>query len=194
MEYERIRYKRLNVVIKKALEQTIKKLMLEQQFNGCYPVIASMDGGPEALEAARTQIQKFFHSTCIKQFDLIFRERDVERKLDELDDIIQSAQRRRESSTEAPLDVGKLTPQELIAASVGQSKVDAIKKLTMIYDQLVLDNQQFHKELRSLAEESETLTKDIVLLVEALSSGMDELKRQNVDSNLDALTQEVLGG
>lgn len=190
-EYERIRFERLNQVMKKAVEQTIKKLLMPEQLDKCFPTISKMEGGPEALETARKQIQKYFHSTCIKQFEHIFYNRDLERKLDELDEIIQSAQHRRDLGTEAPLQVDQLSAAQLIGASVGPSKEDAVKKLQMIYDQLVLDNQQLYEELKEFAEEGESVKTSILEQVQAISGGIDELKRQDIDANLKALSEEV---
>lgn len=193
-EYDRIRFERLNQVMKKAVEQTIKKLLMPEQLDKCFPTISKMEGGPEALETARKQIQKYFHSTCIKQFEHIFNNRDLERKLDELDEIIQSAQHRRDLGTEAPLQVDRLSAAELIGASVGPSKEDAVKKLQLIYDQLVLDNQLLYEELKELANEGESVKTSILEQVQAISGGIDELKRQDFDANLKALSEEVFSG
>lgn len=180
--------------MKKAVEQTIKKLLMPEQLEKCFPNISKMDGGPEALETARKQIQKYFHSTCFKQFDHIFNNRDVERKLDELDDIIQSAQHRRDLGTETPLQVDQLSAAQLIGASVGPSKEDAVKKLQLIYEQLVLDNQQLYEDLKELAEEGESVKTSILEQVQGISGGIDELKRQDFDANLKALSDEVFNG
>lgn len=190
-QYERIRYDRLNQVMKKAVEQTIKKLLMPEQLQKCFPAISSIKGGPEALETARKQIQKYFHSTCFKQFEHIFTTRDIERKLDELDEIIQSAQQRRDLGTEKPLEVDKLSAEQLIEARLGLCRDETVKKLQLICDQLVLDNQQLYEELKGLAEEGESVKTDILLLINEFSSGIDELKRQDFDAKLEDLSREV---
>lgn len=190
-DFERIRYERLNQVMKKAVEQTIKKLLMPEQLQKCFPTISTMEGGPEALETARKQIQKYFHSTCFKQFDHIFQNRDIERKLDELDAIIHDAQQRRDLGTETPLHIDQFSAAELIGASTNKAREDAAKKLQLIYEQLVLDNQQLYEELRQLADEGAGLKADIVAQVTDLSSGIDEMKRQDFDARLDALSREV---
>lgn len=190
-EYELIRYDRLNQVMKLALEQTIKKLLMPEQLEKCFPTIAASPDGPDALETARKLIQKYFHSTCIKQFDHTFANRDIKRKLDELDEIIQDAQQRRDLGSEEPLQVDKLSAEQLIGATVASSKEDTVKKLQLIYDQLVKDNLQFYEELKQLAQDGDSIKNDILLLVEDLSSGIDELKRSDFDHKLDALSREV---
>lgn len=194
MDYERVRYDRLCKVVKTALERTITALLNAEQVQKCYPTISAMEGGPEALDTARKQIQRYFHSTCTKQFEHIFEERDMKRKLDELDEIIQSAQRRRTLGTEPPVQVDQLSAGEVFAANVALARQDTVKKLTMIYEQLVVDNKQMYEELRGIASESEQLRTDLVALVEALSSGIDEMKREAFEEKMGALTREVLDG
>lgn len=192
METEKIRYDRLNQVVKKAVEQTIKRLLMPEQLEKCFPTISKMDGGPEALEMARKQMQKYFHSTCFKQFEHIFENRDIHRKLDELDEIIHDAQQRRDLSlAESDISVDTLTASQLIEATVALTRQDSVKKLTMIYDQLVLDNKQLFQELRELAQQLDLLKQDIEGSIQALLSGIDDLKRQNLDLLVDTLMAEV---
>lgn len=190
MEVERVRYEKLRQVLKKAVEQTIKKLLMPEQLEKCFPRIAQTKGGPEALEWGRVQVQDYFFETCSAQFDHIFNERDIEQKLNELDEIIQTAQQRKKEGGIA-VEVDKLTASQIIGASIGGSKEDCIKKLEMVHEQLMLDNQYLYKELKDLSEESETIKGDILLQVEALASGIDDFKRQEFDARLDRLTEEV---
>lgn len=193
METEKIRYDRLNQVVKKAVEQTIKKLLMAEQLEKCFPTIAQMEGGPEALEMARKQIQKYFHSTCFKQFEHIFENRDIHSKLDQLDEIIAEAQNARDSATTEPrVPVDKLTAPQLIEATVALTRRDSIKKLTMIYDQLVLDNKQLFEELRALAKELDEVKRGIEGSIAVLLSGIDEMKLLSLDLQIDVLMQQVL--
>lgn len=193
METEKIRYDRLNQVVKKAVEQTVKKLLMPEQLEKCFPTIAKMEGGPEALEMARKQIQKYFHSTCFKQFEHIFENRDIHNKLDQLDEIIAEAQRAKSlDSANSRVAVDKLTATQLIEATVALTRRDSIKKLTMIYDQLVLDNKQLFEELRNLATELDAVKQDIESSIAVLLSGIDEMKLLSLDLQMDVLMQQVL--
>ena len=71
------------------------------------------------------------------------------------------------------------------------TRQDSVKKLTMIYDQLVLDNKQLFQELRELAQQLDLLKQDIEGSIQALLSGIDDLKRQNLDLLVDTLMAEV---
>lgn len=193
METEKIRYHRLNQVVKKAVEQTIKKLLMPEQLEKCFPTIAKMDGGPEALEMARKQMQKYFHNTCFKQFDHIFENRDIHTKLDQLDEIIADAQRAQAAGSAEPrVSVDKLLAPELIEATVALTRRDSIKKLTMIYDQLVLDNKQLFEELRGLVALLDEAKQDIESSIAVLLSGIDEMKLSSLDLQMDVLMQQVL--
>ncbi|QBM86500.1 kinetochore protein NNF1 [Metschnikowia aff. pulcherrima] len=191
MEYDKVRYDRLNQVVKKAVEHTIKTLLMPDQVQKCFPAISSMEGGAEALETARKQIQKYFHGTCLKQVDHIFTERDVEQKLNELDEIIQLAQRARAEGTRKQIQVDLLTPEQLIQAGLGGVQDDTEKKLTMIYEQLRLDNLQIYLDLRALAEESKTVLSSIILLIEDLAGEVDDLRNEQTDEQLEFLLDHL---
>ena len=191
MEYDKVRYDRLNQGVKKAVEHTIKTLLMPDQVQKCFPAISSMEGGAEALETARKQIQKYVHGTCLKQVDHIFTERDVEQKLNELDEIIQLAQRARAEGTRKQIQVDLLTPEQLIQAGLGGVQDDTEKKLTMIYEQLRLDNLQIYLDLRALAEESKTVLSSIILLIEDLAGEVDDLRNEQTDEQLEFLLDHL---
>lgn len=192
MSYEKIRFNKLRRVTEKAVEQTVKKLLQPETIEKCFPVISEMKGGKSALETARKQILQYFQLTLEKQFQYIFEQNDIERKLDELDEIIQAAQARRDLGTEEPLFIEKLTPQQLIDARVGASKAETVTKLQLIYDQLLLDNKQLHEEIVGLVDEGATVKDDLLLQIEAVASGVDEIKKAEFDQNYDKLIDDVL--
>ncbi|KAF3989180.1 hypothetical protein FT663_03627 [Candidozyma haemuli var. vulneris] len=192
MSYEKIRFNKLRRVTEKAVEQTVKKSLQPETIEKCFPVISEMKGGKSALETARKQILQYFQSTSEKQFQYIFEQNDIERKLDELDEIIQAAQARRDSGTEEPLFIEKLTPQQLIDARVGASKAETVTKLQLIYDQLLLDNKQLHEEIVGLVDEGATVKDDLLSQIEAVASGVDEIKKAEFDQNYDKLIDDVL--
>lgn len=191
MSYDKVRYDRLCRVTEKAVEQTVKNLLNPDHLEKCFPTISNMEGGQAALETARKQMLKYFKSTCTKQFDYIFEQRDIHRKLDELDEIIQAAHARKESPDEEPLHVDQLTPEQLINARIGTSRTECVNKLQMIYSQLLLDNEQLLEQIKRTVEEGALVKKDIVSLVEALTNGIDDVKKQDFTENYDALLEDI---
>ncbi|KSA00938.1 uncharacterized protein AC631_03308 [Debaryomyces fabryi] len=186
-EIDRIRYERLKLVCKKALEQSIKKSLSMDQIKTCYPTIASTEEGQKSLEIARSQIIKFWHNNSTKEFDLIFKERNIETKLDELDEIIQKAEERKIEGKEAPVQVDRVSPSELIEASLAGTKKESIESLSMIYNQLCLDNMELYGQLNSLCEESETIRTDLKSQVDSLSEDLKSLRNDDFKVSVDDL-------
>lgn len=190
-EIDRIRYERLKLVCKKALEQSIKKSLSIDQIKTCYPTIASTEEGQKSLEIARSQIIKFWHNNSTKEFDLIFKERNIETKLNELDEIIQRAQERKLEGNEAPVQVDRLSPSDLIESSLSGTKKESIESLTMIYNQLCLDNMELYGQLNSLCEESETIKSDLKSLADLLSEDLKSLKDDDLRIRVDDLIATI---
>lgn len=186
-EIDRIRYERLKLVCKKALEQSIKKSLSMDQIKTCYPTIASTEEGQKSLEIARSQIIKFWHNNSTKEFDLIFKERNIETKLNELDEIIQKAEERKFEGKEAPVQIDRASPSELIEASLAGTKKESIESLSMIYNQLCLDNMELYGQLNSLCEESETIRTDLKSQVDSLSEDLKSLRNDDFKVSVDDL-------
>lgn len=138
------------------------------------------------------QLLDYFQRTLVDQFRHIFEQNDIERKLDELDEIIQDAQARRDLGVEEPLFVDKLSPQQLIDARVSQTKAETVDKLQLIYEQLLLDNKQLHEEIVGLVKEGTEVKDDLLLQIDALASGVDEIRKAKFDEHYDALIENVL--
>lgn len=190
-EIDKIRYERLKLVCKKALEQSIKKSLSMDQIKTCYPTIASTDEGQKSLEIARSQIIKFWHNNSTKEFDLIFKERNIETKLNELDEIIQKAEERKLQGKEAPVQVDRLSPSELIEASLAGTKKESVESLAMIYNQLCLDNMELYGQLNSLCEESETIRTDLKSQVDSLDEELKSLKNDDLKVSIDDLIATI---
>lgn len=192
-KHSSVRFDRLRVVLRLAVEQTVKRLMEPEQINACFSQLAAMEGGQAALEIARKQVANYFVNTSLSQFDHICQERNVKLRLDELDEIIQTAQDRRASGVAEQLHVDKFSAEQLVDMAVGQSKEDAIEKLLLIYDQLCADNESLYKELQESAQKCASLKDSVMSLVDSLQSGIDEIKRINFEELLEKLAEEVFG-
>lgn len=187
---EKIRYERLKLVSQKALDQSIKKGLSIDQIKKCYPIISSSSDGVRLLEMARSQIIDFWQSKSLEEFALIFKERNLASKLDELDEIVEAAHRRQyDGDTRIPIDM--LTPDELIDASLVSTRKQSADTLSIIYNQLCADNQELHDELMSLAKEGNDIKNDINALIAALGRDIEAMKEDaKVDDLANALTNE----
>lgn len=186
MDPYNIRYQRLNQVVKKALEQTIKKTFAMEQLSKAFPTIASIPEGKRSLESARAQIVDFCYSISMKEFMLIFEESDVENKLNQLDEIIHTAQKRRQEGSSASVHFDRLAATEIMNASLVPAKKSAMESLTLIYNQLKADNDAFAAELRQICEESD----EIRLEMDTVQQNVAEIQRYNVE--IDQLLADVL--
>lgn len=191
---QKIRYERLKLVCQKALEQSIKKSLSMEQIKKCYPTISLSKEGERSLEIARSQIVKFWHTNSMKEFDLIFKERDIENKLNELDEIVQKAQERKTKGDEAPIEADKLSPTELIEGTIYHDKKKTLVTLEMIYKQLRSENEDLYKELEELGQRSSKIRTDVEGSISRLKNSVKSLKEEDSDIRLDELVSCVSQG
>ncbi len=91
-----IRFERLNQVCKRALEESMKALS-DDNLKMCYPILADSKEGKDTISAVKDQLKESWSQNSQKEFDAIFKERDIEEKLNQLDDLIIQAQERQKS-------------------------------------------------------------------------------------------------
>lgn len=184
----KVRYERLNLVSLKALEQAISKGLSLDQIKKCYPTISSSEDGIRLLEMARAQIVDFWQTKSLEEFELIFQERNLATKLDELDEIVEDAHRRQYDG-DARIPVETLTPEELIDANMVSTRKASADTLNMIYNQLCADNQELHDELMNLVEEGNAIKEDISSLIASLGRDIETMKEDTkVEHLANALT------
>lgn len=191
--YKKVRFERLQEVLKLAVDQTVKRLMEPEDFKRCFPRIATTEGAEEIFELARTRVAQYFNKTCVDQFNHIFHERDIKQRLDDLDEIIYLAQERKATKSGDQLHTDELSPEEIINTAVTKLKLLAIEKLQSIYDQLCQDNNELYNQLKEHTETCENLKNEVISLVDSLQSGIDEIKRINFEVLLEKLAEEVFG-
>lgn len=187
---ERIRFERLQAVCTRALQESIKKSLDIEKIKKCYPTLASSEEGVKALEIARSQIIEFWLNNSLKEFELIFKERDIENKLNSLDDLIQLAKERSLSGSK-PIQIDKLTPKEIIAANIDYKKRQTIKSLKLMYDQLIVDNNELFDELTAIGKESEAIKSDIERNFTSINKELGVING-GVDDNIDKLLDTVV--
>ncbi|CUM62665.1 uncharacterized protein PRCAT00000219001 [Priceomyces carsonii] len=190
--FEAVRYERLKKVCRKALEQLIKKSLSLEQIKMCYPTIASTPEGVKSLEIARSQVINFWHTKSLEEFEFIFKEREIESKLNELDEIIQTAQFRKQENFEKPVPVDSLSPNELIDSTVLVGKTNSVESLLMIYNQLCMDNEDLLKSLKSLADESEIIRNEVVELFSSLNKEVETLRSEDSNINFKELFESFM--
>lgn len=182
------------MVCRKALEQVIKKSLSLELLKSCYPNLALTLTGMKSLQTARQQIIKFWHTNSLNEFDLIFAERNVEEKLNELDEIIQLAQYRKSHKTEKPVQLDKLTSDDIMESTLLSYSNESIENLTMIYNQLRIDNTELYEKLKSLSDSGEEVKLNIEEQLRSLDKEIETLDLETEKLQLDKLIDEFVKG
>jgi len=121
---------------------------------------------------------------------MIFAEKNIQEKLDELDEIIQLAQKRKQEQSIEPVILDDLTPDDILVSSL-LSQSQLLERLQMIYDQLCLDNKQLANELQELVKESNEISTDVNSSLKVLAKEVeilnDDAKKFDVESMIDAI-------
>lgn len=182
---DKIRFERLQLVCRKALELSIKKSLSLDQIKTCYPSIAASEDGLRSLEIARLQIVDFWFENSLKEFKLIFDERGIEAKLNELDDLIVEAQQRQalsdaeRTAADAPVHLPELTPDQIMEANVLQAKRSTLNSLELIRHQLRLDNDDLTDQLAHATRDGQRQKADLENQVRFFTEGVTKLGPEN---------------
>ncbi|EGW34485.1 uncharacterized protein SPAPADRAFT_59917 [Spathaspora passalidarum NRRL Y-27907] len=157
---KKIRYEKLKEVGRRATEASIKKSFSSGKVESCFPTIASTAQGSEILREASKQFIEFWQSETLNEIDHIYEERDIETKLDELDEIVQAAEERKRSRTSKPENVDLLSAKEIIDSNIVSKGTVALEKLQLIHDSLRAENLDTYKQLQELVKESNQLAEE----------------------------------
>ncbi|SSD61095.1 uncharacterized protein SCODWIG_02856 [Saccharomycodes ludwigii] len=91
--FTHIRYQRLVEVCERALHQVLKNLQDFTKVRYCYPNYAITH--QQDLINCQQQIVELWYQLCSNEFREIFQERQLEQKLNELDDLIEVAKKKK---------------------------------------------------------------------------------------------------
>ncbi|OAA48239.1 Nnf1 [Beauveria brongniartii RCEF 3172] len=113
-----VRATRLQAIYAQALGGTLRKLSWAN-FAGCYPTIARCAEG--VLRKLQEQMASQLQGRCEREFEKILESRQVVAKLNELENLVGDAEKRREEAqaagiTEKPTPPHTLPPQAILAA------------------------------------------------------------------------------
>ncbi|KAJ3043452.1 hypothetical protein HDV00_005150 [Rhizophlyctis rosea] len=162
----------LRSVYEKALDKWLEKCSYDAMAQA-FPTIAR--DNPEALAAARNQLVEFIKGAAMEEFQMINEERSMQTKLNELDKLIEDAQRKVKLTLEAgggngnETDTLKTQPQPL---RLGPDAVFRIKGV-----------QAKRREIELLKARLAEATTEMQLLDEELAKEFEfaESARQFVD-------------
>lgn len=157
-----------------------------EQVKTCFPTLVTSQDGVRSLELALSQMSGFWHANSLDEFELIYKEKDIESKLDELDDIIQNAQRAKDSGKK-PSNIDQLSPLEIVDSTIVSNSKNVLDSLQMIYDQLCLDNAELYTELSELTKESTRINNSIKSGIEQLNKEANSVELEKAGLQIDKL-------
>lgn len=165
----RIRYLRLNQVFNKALGQSVAKLESWDKVSSCFPEYANTREGATNLANCQQQVKDFWTQLCKREFEEILVERNVEEKLNELDDLIWEAKQRlrasddQESEKRPGKSIDDLSTDEMLQCNLYKERLRATEQLEV--------------RLATLSEMNEKLQRDLSDVVATLDNEQVELSK-----------------
>ncbi|SCU83918.1 LAMI_0C05336g1_1 [Lachancea mirantina] len=174
----RIRFKRLNQVWNRALQQSVHKIQNWDKIVSCFPAYASTEVGSSNLANCQKQAVEFWMQLCRYEFEEICRERDVETKLNDLDDLVDRAKTTLQSTDkDTPrICIDQLDPHELVDGNLNWIRRRSLDELS--------------DRILKLEAVNETLTQELQETQTAISQQLSQLDRI-FDTHLGSENQGV---
>lgn len=182
-----IRFDALHSALSYALQKTLSKLTLKA-FVSCYPEIDHT-----TLDYVRKQIIKSWQTRAELEFQKIFAEKELKEKLDLLDDVIENAERRKESTlNEVPngeneenkhihVNIVSFTPSELSKTYIVKEKEKSLKALQNELSTIQRANEDLISRMNHFTTEINKNINDITTTSEELRvlDEIDETTEEN---------------
>lgn len=183
----KVRFRRLQVLGRRAVEQVLKTSFSEEQIRQCYPTIVESEAGSAKLETGVTRLQEYLHDSTVTEFNHIYDENSLSLKLDELDYLIHLAQERKQQggslNEDKPVAIDKLPAEDIMSSIALSDKEDTLDKLKLIYDQLCKDNDDMLQSLDEKSKENETLAGKIFEIWNPILRQEDVMQRNLIRNN-----------
>ncbi|KAK1637166.1 Nnf1-domain-containing protein [Colletotrichum phormii] len=174
-----------------ALASTLRKVNYDN-FASCFPTVAAH--APNTLRNVQKQMVDYLEERCNKDFQSILADRDVIRKLNELENLVSDAERRRQEGgdVEEPTPPHVLPPDEILTAHLAprlapqQSTLNARLQNTQASNEsLFISIQSQRAEIDALLAQLESQVTDIdganALLVDVASELAAEARASEVE-------------
>ncbi|SPO02873.1 uncharacterized protein DNG_05551 [Cephalotrichum gorgonifer] len=158
---------KLQELFETSLRHMLGKISWEN-LEGCYPTIAT--GAPAMLKGVRKTMVERLEGMCLKEFEKIMEKREVVPKLNELEDLVAEAIRRREASpNDHPTPPDLLPPQTVLQAHLSRPLTSTTSHLNAKLQNTQSENERLFAEVTAQRSEIEAL----VARLEMLSSDVD---------------------
>jgi kinetochore protein NNF1 len=205
---EHIRFQRLKQVCSKALEES-QKVLTDENLHACYPTISSTKDGRRLIQTIKQQMIESWTANTKREFTSIFEERDIEAKLDELDELIAQAQDRMDTGTEPQLpyalryylslehytnitaSIDRLSPVNIVSSHLLPLKESNLRSLEDQLDSLKSQNTDLFKQLQDRAQEARQLRSGTFELIQNIKKMEEVSKDAQLESKLRTLVEHL---
>ncbi|KAK2024862.1 Nnf1-domain-containing protein [Colletotrichum zoysiae] len=140
-----------------ALQRTLQKVSYDN-FASCFPTIAAH--APNTLRNVQKQMVDYLEERCNKDFQSILVERDVIRKLNDFENLVSDAERRRQesgNSAEEPIPPHLLSPDEVLAAHLAPRLASQQSHLNARLQNTQASNESLFASIQSQRAEIDAL-------------------------------------
>ncbi|KAI1809193.1 Nnf1-domain-containing protein [Poronia punctata] len=179
------RASRFQATLDSALSHTLGKVSWDN-FAACFPTMAAK--APAVLRAVQTQMVDRLRSLCQKEFDSIQQARDVVARLNELDALVNDAdRRRREAGNGEPLiPPHLLPPEDVLAAHLAPHLAQQQSQLNAKLQTVQAHNANLFEDIKRQRSEIESL-------VAILEKVLEDVENANhmMDGVVDVLARET---
>ncbi|KAF4852712.1 Kinetochore-associated protein NNF1 [Colletotrichum siamense] len=145
----------------RALQKTLETVRYDN-FASCFPTIAAH--APNTLRNVQKQMVDYLEERCNKDFQSILGDRDVVKKLNELESLVSDAERRRQESNnnagddvEEPIPPHLLPPDDVITAHLAPRLASQQSHLNARLQNTQASNESLFAAIQSQRAEIEAL-------------------------------------
>lgn len=201
-ETQKIRFIRFNQVFNKAFSQSVLKLQSWDKISSCFPEYSSNAEGARNLANSQQQVSQFWTELLKREFNEIVQERQVQKKLDDLDDLIIQAKERLEKKriqrkTENELQddsilLDELTSEQLIECNLHGQRLKAITELDQRLTTLNDINGNLVNQIDELANDIESDRAEVQALCDSyLGKSIDKQPDEVLVQGLNDMLLEL---
>ncbi|KAK9247925.1 Nnf1-domain-containing protein [Lipomyces tetrasporus] len=192
-----IRNQRLLEIFERSLYASTKTLTFSK-LSQCYPYVA--EHGAAGLREAMNQAMRFWETSSTREFYAILEERNVARKLTELDALIEEARERKTKSEKGEIEgserqvfVENLTPEDLVRAHLTPINLAEAERLEKRIQEAQASNKKLLHEVTAQEREIDDLFCSIKKSLDDLASASTESEALPAKRDMFASIDEING-
>ncbi|KAI9718160.1 MAG: hypothetical protein M1828_006792 [Chrysothrix sp. TS-e1954] len=177
----------LQKIFNSALKATLKTVS-NDNFLSCFPTPAS--AVPAALSGLHRDFVDRLNEVCKSEFESLLQERGVIRNLNELDALVEVAERRRKKAGEGatiPIPPHMLPPSSILTAHVAPFVQDQTKALGQALSDVQERNEVLTTEVTSQRDEIEAL----IAGLESKTTKVDDVVNEWKASDVHGISDEL---